>query len=293
MLLMTGVGTPRVRGSEPGDDTRYRFRHITNQNGLKYSWIWNIDQDSQGYLWFSTMYGTYRYDGYEFEEYAFRNHRNGTVANVNFVQEEHSGTLWFGTDDGLYRHDRRYNTHVRYAASEESPCRLSSDVILCMTESADGTLWVGTANGVNRIAPNRRENSILPQPDGGYPSVTAICCREDGTVWCGDNGGKLWRMAGQERPVEVLLEGSRHAVKALCEDASGSLWVATEGSGLYRIDSTGAVRRYTEERGTLSNDIVRALSLDREGYLWVGTERGITILADETPTFIYSRGDDN
>ena len=293
VLLMTGVGTPRVRGSEPGDDTRYRFRHITNQNGLKYSWIWNIDQDSQGYLWFSTMYGTYRYDGYEFEEYAFRNHRNGTVANVNFVQEEHSGALWFGTDDGLYRHDRRYNTHVRYAASEESPCRLSSDVILCMTESADGTLWVGTANGVNRIAPNRRENSILPQPDGGYPSVTAICCREDGTVWYGDSGGKLWRMAGQERPAEVLLEGSRHAVKALCEDASGSFWVATEGSGLYRIDSTGVVRRYTEERGTLSNDIVRALSLDREGHLWVGTERGITILADETPTFIYSRGDDN
>ena len=139
LLMPAGFGLSATRASADGTDSRYRFRHITNQNGLKYTWIWNIDQDSRGYLWFSTMYGTYRYDGYEFEEYAFSNRRNGTAANVTFVREDAAGYLWFGTDDGLYRHDRRYNTYACYAASDEGPCRLSSDDVLCMDETADAT----------------------------------------------------------------------------------------------------------------------------------------------------------
>ena len=44
------------------------FRHISSGEGLKYTWVWNIFKDSRGYMWFSTTYGAYRYNGYSFEE---------------------------------------------------------------------------------------------------------------------------------------------------------------------------------------------------------------------------------
>lgn len=284
-----GHAAPRPAAGEAG--SQYRFRHITNRNGLKYTWIWNIDQDSRGYLWFSTMYGTYRYDGYEFEEYAFDNRRGGAADNVTFVFEDAAGSLWFGTDDGLYRHDRRYNTYTCYASSGESPCRLSSDDILCMAEAADGALWVGTGNGLNRIDPARRSFTIVPAPDNRFPAVTAVIACADGTVWFGDNGGGLWRVSGGGACEPVRL-GASHAVKSLFEDAQRRLWVATEGSGLFRVGAGEAVEHYSERDGTLSNDIVRALEVDREGSLWAGTERGITIISGGRTEFLFSREED-
>lgn len=114
-------------------------------------------------------------------------------ANVTFVREDAAGYLWFGTDDGLYRHDRRYNTYACYAASDEGPCRLSSDDVLCMDETADGALWVGTGNGLNRIDPSQNTCTVVAPPSEGFPAITAVICRANGTVWFGDNGGSLWR----------------------------------------------------------------------------------------------------
>ena len=292
LLMPAGFSLSAARAAADGTDSRYRFRHITNQNGLKYTWIWNIDQDSHGYLWFSTMYGTYRYDGYEFEEYAFSNRRNGTAANVTFVKEDAAGDLWFGTDDGLYRHNRRYNTYTCYASSEESPCRLSSDDVLCMDETADGALWVGTCNGLNRIDPARNTCTVVPPPSEGFPAITAVICRRDGTVWFGDNGGSLWRMGEGGECERIPLTGSHHAVKALAEDGAERLWAATEGSGLFRVDAAGTAEHFSERQGTLSNDIVRALGTDRDGKMWAGTEKGITIFPDTGTEFLYSREND-
>ncbi len=113
-LLTTAVAFSAGTQNPDGTNGRYRFRHIGNEEGLKYTWISDIEQDGKGYLWFSTMFGAYRYDGYEFEEYTFEDNMRGIAANVNLVREDSSGKLWFGTNDGLYCHDPRYNTYARY-----------------------------------------------------------------------------------------------------------------------------------------------------------------------------------
>ena len=60
-----------------------QFRHITEKQGLKHTWIQHITKDSKGYMWFSTIYGAYRYDGFGFEEYEFPIEEGGEVAGVN------------------------------------------------------------------------------------------------------------------------------------------------------------------------------------------------------------------
>ena len=47
----------------------YRFERITTDNGLLKNDVYNITQDSLGFLWFGTDYGLNRYDGYEFKHY--------------------------------------------------------------------------------------------------------------------------------------------------------------------------------------------------------------------------------
>ena len=53
------------------DAENIQFRHITEKQGLKHTWVQRITKDTKGYMWFSTIYGAYRYDGFGFEEYKF------------------------------------------------------------------------------------------------------------------------------------------------------------------------------------------------------------------------------
>jgi ligand-binding sensor domain-containing protein len=49
-------------------DPHPTFRHYTVENGLPSSEIYQIKQDSKGYIWFAIGNGVSRFDGYEFED---------------------------------------------------------------------------------------------------------------------------------------------------------------------------------------------------------------------------------
>ena len=50
------------------------FNHYSVDDGLPSNTVYNITQDSQGYLWFATGIGVSRFDGHEFRNFDFDGH---------------------------------------------------------------------------------------------------------------------------------------------------------------------------------------------------------------------------
>ncbi|MBO4447555.1 MAG: hypothetical protein J5764_05470, partial [Bacteroidales bacterium] len=119
------------------------FRHITSREGLPYTWVRDIYRDSDGYMWFSTIYGAYRYDGRFFEEYSFLGQDEGRRLSVFHVREDSKGNLWFCTEAGLFRHDPH--------TAETSEPLFPAQSVYALVQTPDGTLWVGTVKGLFRI----------------------------------------------------------------------------------------------------------------------------------------------
>jgi hypothetical protein len=46
------------------DDTNNRFLHLSTAEGVPPTKVDSMVQDNQGFMWFGTRYGLYRYDGY-------------------------------------------------------------------------------------------------------------------------------------------------------------------------------------------------------------------------------------
>ncbi len=93
-----------------------RFEHIGIEEGLSNESITTIFQDSKGYMWFGTMDGLNKYDGYSFTEYRFDPFDSNSLAQ-NFIYtnfEDKQGSIWIGTHEGLCRFDRSTEKFIRY-----------------------------------------------------------------------------------------------------------------------------------------------------------------------------------
>lgn len=69
------------------------YKHYSVADGLPSSEVYHVFQDSKGYIWFATVNGVSRFDGYEFKNYSYE---NGLPDNSVFeIYEDYKGRIWF------------------------------------------------------------------------------------------------------------------------------------------------------------------------------------------------------
>lgn len=120
----------------------------------------------------------------------------------------------------------------------------------------DGTVWLGTREGLVRFDPRARTFRVFPGPHDF-----------------------------NQTPISGLVEGP-----------DGLLWLSTEGSGIVQFDPrtghfVGNLRRVEGESNSLQFDQVAALYLDGQGHVWANTDPlGVDILFPYPPGHrFYSR----
>lgn len=81
------------------------FRQYTTDHGLASSEVYSILQDEEGFIWISTDNGVSRFNGYEFQNYGFK---EGLTENVIFeMQLDESDRIWMQAMSGnLYFFER-------------------------------------------------------------------------------------------------------------------------------------------------------------------------------------------
>ncbi|MBI5541742.1 MAG: histidine kinase [Bacteroidia bacterium] len=69
------------------------YKHYSVADGLPSSEVYHVFQDSKGYIWFATVNGVSRFDGYEFKNFSYE---NGLPDNSVFeIYEDYKGRIWF------------------------------------------------------------------------------------------------------------------------------------------------------------------------------------------------------
>ncbi len=80
------------------------YHHFTTDDGLPSSEVYDVFQDSKGFIWMATDHGLARYDGYSFKTF---NTNNGLPDNTIFkIEEQPDGILLVQTfSKGIYQFD--------------------------------------------------------------------------------------------------------------------------------------------------------------------------------------------
>ncbi len=165
---------------------------------------------------------------------------------------------------------------------------LSQSVVMAVAQDAQGFMWMGTQDGLNRfdgyefkIFKNRRNDSTSLSGN----LVNALLVDGQGVLWVGSYGGldrydpDTEGFTRYQHDPQNPASLSDNAVTALAADAAGVLWVGTV-AGLNRFDpATGQFQRYLanpdDDGGSLFADYIGEIFVAQDGMIWIGTGAGL------------------
>ncbi len=270
---------------------------------LQHRTINAVTADYDGRVWLGTGNGLLRYDG-PGRLTDFPQMRN----EVKALLIDRHGTLWLGTTgNGLVRYQNGIFTELRKADG------LASDSVTSLFEDTEGSLWVGTLNGISQLTDVKFP--IYSSRDGiNEGSVTCVAPARNGGLWLSTAYGLSWTdgkrvqnftngpispfylktayearngdvyMVDGNKALDVLSHGKISLVRtnsqwpdAFAEDSGGIL--EGVGGSLFRLqDGKLTPYVYTGERPRYY--WINNLHVARDGGIWVASNNGIYRVKD-------------
>lgn len=282
------------------------FKHFGLDDGLPQSQVFDVHQDSRGFIWVATRGGGIaRFDGQEFKNY---NTKQGLINNfVNCIHEGSNGDLWIGTKSGLSHYDGLRFTSYKLSSG--------GDVRVLSVQVVDSTVLMGTSNGLYQLQNNQVSRIDGLDEDISF-YVNAIELYND-TLYVGSNRGLYLLEKSSWKVIRVMTtrdglpdgyiqalepdsagvwvgtygKGIRYLEKGkvtdpylpipwntICYDIKrtpdNKIWIATQSFGAFMYDfEQEKLTHYTLSNG-LANNHVRSIELDDWGNVWLGTSGG-------------------
>lgn len=238
------------------------FRNYSVKNGLANSTVYDIFQDSKGFIWFATESGINRFDGQKFELFTMD---NGLSDNeVLQIHEDSRGRIWFLTLNGRlsYYYNRKFYNPVNEPFLRKVICAGS---LMSFFEDSQHRLWFSTnQNSLLRIGPGNSVKFFSPSDH----SLANCFIAEDK-----DHG-----IVALNKDQALLLKGDRFIplqtenFRFLSRPASGT----AAGESLFLSDK-GLVQFWNRKFNLLfklneaGNIQTGGLLIDNPEKIWVGT----------------------
>src|SRR5271155_5795006 len=155
----------------------YTSRTWQMQDGLPEETVQAFAQTKDRYLWIGTTGGLLRFDGGRLVLFDRDNTPAFTDNNVFGLTVVRDDTLWIATEGGGLI---RYKDGVFRSFSAKDG--LINDFVRVVYQDSSGLVWIGTDNGLFRVAGERIER--VDNSDG-IPSIAVHAIHED-------SQGRLW-----------------------------------------------------------------------------------------------------
>ncbi|WP_199269614.1 two-component regulator propeller domain-containing protein [Formosa sp. L2A11] len=247
-----------------GQYSNLKFENLNTEEGLSSSTCLEVFQDSQGFLWFGTIDGLNKYNGYEFEIFRPLLNDSTSISNnrINAIQEDKQENLWIGTNNGLnfYHRDTKLFTHIPLF---NQPLKLNNPKKIINTllyDDVENIVWVGTSDGLVKL--------ILSDDSSQVDRLELVHYAFDA-----DNENTL----------------DNNNINSIDKDKDGFIWVETNGEHLNKYNPiTGLFERiFIEHKKPYElNHIPKRLFIDSDNDFWIGNDLSNIIIWDKaTKTF--------
>ena len=263
-------------------DLAARFRTVDVKDGLADNFVRDITTDSEGYVWFSTINGVSRYDGYRFLNFMPREW-GGDSGDVAMVRETADSTLWMVCQGELLTYRRVERMWAVDGLQRLQQLGVKGQEVRRFYVDEGGSLWVATEQGLFHYDYTRRR---LSRYDVGGASVLHVVTKGNVTLVVTAD----YNIYKVEQRLSLLTKvpgmTSSRGSRALL-DSRMNLWIyqshALAGTQLIYSLSDGLWRQADWLR-QMGNTSVNVIAEDRDGNLWIGSgNKGVWVWPLDAP----------
>jgi len=247
------------------------FRTITPNDDMPHSTTREFQQDKDGYLWKLDEHYLFRYDGYEFEQIAFKADKN-TYQLSDFAFDQHNNIWVSSANGGLFKYNLKtqermhflkseiptkelainsaYNLLVKaeylYASTDEGVYKIHSNnhsfilfkfpkektVTTAIYNDKHGTLWFGTTDGIYHIKDNKLVKHVFNNRELDQSKILGIIQTKDNLIWINTLLSGVWRFNIKTETLSKLVpHADTQSILGLVE-FNDQVWLHTGGNGI-------------------------------------------------------------
>jgi len=285
----------------------FYIQKYTANEGLPDSYVLNVYQDSQGFLWIGTVNGLSRWDGAAFFNYGYG--EGLPSLSVDLMYEDHAKRLWAGTRKGMV--EIRGGKCIVYPLDDHQ----SISYVFCIRDIKGEGLLALTDKGIYRMDScqwkklsfypgfddhpcrqlvetdsglfiNYGSKLVFRNNNGVYTSIgeespkmehydQLVVCK--GRLLLSKEAELFSLQQGVNTPLYPGLLRHKHLEGFFC-DSRGRFWLGTQEDGLL-ITAPGNSQLITDTI-PIAYNLLSSIYEDREGNIWVACFDGLLKIRD-------------
>lgn len=274
-----------------GQQSQIQFARLDLSSGLSHNQVNAVLKDSKGFMWFGTLSGLNRYDGYQFK--TFKNDpRDSTTIVDDFVTgifELPGHKLYLETRGGPNIYDNVSQRFVRDVRTYLKTLNISANAIRDIIRDDQGNFWFnGLEAGIFKYDPVSKTTLHLKgSGNNAYTldktPVSAIQKDHHGNIWVIHRNKVVEMLDRNTGKVQKRIFNFRVAKPTdfqdfrILVDQDLDLWIYTTNTqhGIDYYSSTNGQMRYLDKGpGALNNNLIAGLLQDNKGLIWIATDHG-------------------
>ncbi|MBK7631168.1 MAG: SpoIIE family protein phosphatase [Ignavibacteriales bacterium] len=275
------------------------FKNIADDStSLSDNFIFSIYENESGSLFIETQSGKInKYNPlnesfqilHNQEINRYKSKRNSVLA----IYYDRDNVVWSGglsKETGLKMENKRTGETKIYKHFNDDKFSLSDNKVYSVIRDSKGSLWVGTANGLDKLDEKTNKFQHFRNIPGDPNSLS------DNWVWpiFEDSKGNLWigTVKGGLNKFDPVSNSFVHYknepdnpksisdnfIFSIYEDRSGLIWVGTNAGGINYFDPSSQVFEHyyniPKNKNSLSDNTVYSMCVDQKGNYWIGTRNG-------------------
>lgn len=282
------------------NDFIYKIDRLSVSDGLPHVDVLGVIEDEKGFMWFATLSGICRYDGFNIVTINADNKYNINKNRCWTIHSNKEGDFWLGTQGGIMLFSPKTETYIEIKHPfTKFDTRLNSDTrINCIDNN--NNLWA-TINGVLYVLATNNDSitsitNILDQLKlTSEMYTTEVIEDKNNNIWVGTNKGLLQLQKTKQNAAEFKIlktHSTNTHISSLTINSKGNI-VAGSYRGFIELEliygdektivkniktetiSYEQINQTSNKNDKISISLVTSIVEDANGNYWIGTDGGL------------------